>query len=61
VEEMKNPNQMQQPVEKWLWLVHNARLWACIVNSKKQTLKGLKKIAHMIMVYAQAVKNESKR
>jgi hypothetical protein len=44
VEEMKNPDQVQQPVEKLLWLAHITRLWTCAVDSKKQALKGLKKI-----------------
>jgi hypothetical protein len=43
VEEM-NPDQMQQPTEELLWLVHVGGLWIHIVNSKKQTLRGLKKI-----------------
>jgi hypothetical protein len=46
VEEMKNHDQMQQFVEKSLWLVHIVKLWICVINSKKQTLKGLKKIAN---------------
>jgi hypothetical protein len=46
VEEMKNLDQMQQPIEELLWLVHDAKLWACVVNSKKQTSRGLKKITH---------------
>jgi hypothetical protein len=44
VEEMRNPDQVQQPVEKSLWLAHITRLWIHIVDSKKQTSKGLKKI-----------------
>jgi hypothetical protein len=34
---------MQQPVEELLWLVHTARLWTCIIDNKKQALRGLKK------------------
>jgi hypothetical protein len=35
VEEMKNLDQMQQPIEELLWLAH-------VANNKKQTSKGLK-------------------
>jgi hypothetical protein len=43
VEEMKNLHQMQQFAKESLWLAHVARLWRCIINSKKQTSKGLNK------------------
>jgi hypothetical protein len=32
---MKNPNQMQQLVEKSFWLTHVARLWTHVVNNEK--------------------------
>jgi hypothetical protein len=44
VEEMKNPSQMQQPTKELLWLAHDVGLWTCIINSKKQALRGLMKI-----------------
>jgi hypothetical protein len=43
---MKNPDQVQQLVEKLLWLVHIARLCTRIVDSKKQASRGLKKTAN---------------
>jgi hypothetical protein len=39
---MENPHQVQQRAKESLWLTHVARLWTCIVNNKKQALKGLK-------------------
>jgi hypothetical protein len=44
VEEMKNLDQVQQLVEESLWLVHIARLWTHIVDSKKEASKGLKTV-----------------
>jgi hypothetical protein len=44
VEEMKNPDQVQQPIKESMWLVHTAGLWICIINNKTQALRGLKKI-----------------
>jgi hypothetical protein len=35
---------VQQLAEESLWLTHAARLWTHIVDNKKQTLKGLKRI-----------------
>jgi len=35
VEEMKNPDQAQQLVEKSLWLVDIVGLWTQVVNSGK--------------------------
>jgi hypothetical protein len=46
VEEMKNFNQMQQPVEKLLWFAHIVGLWTHIVGSEKQASRGLTKIAN---------------
>jgi hypothetical protein len=43
---MRNPDQMQQPVEKSLWLVHIVGLWTHIIDSEKQESKGLMKIAN---------------
>jgi hypothetical protein len=43
---MRNPNQVQQPIEKSLWLARVAGLWTHVVNNKKQALKGLKKIVN---------------
>jgi hypothetical protein len=43
LEEIRNPDQMQQPIEELLLLVHTARLWTCIIDNKKQALRGLKK------------------
>jgi hypothetical protein len=43
VEEMKNLDQMQQLVEKSIWLVHVVGLWTHDVYSKKQASRGLKK------------------
>jgi hypothetical protein len=47
VEKMKNLDQVQQPIEKLLWLAHAAWLWTHVVDNKKQTLKGLKKIVNL--------------
>jgi hypothetical protein len=44
VEEMGNPNQVQELIEKLLWLTHVARLWTYVVNIKKQASRGVKKI-----------------
>jgi hypothetical protein len=46
VEEMKNPDQMQQPIEKSLWLMHTTGLWTHVVDSGTWTSRGLKKIAN---------------
>jgi hypothetical protein len=46
VEEMKNPDQVQQPVKELLWLAHTTSLWIHAIYSKKQASKGLKKIAN---------------
>jgi hypothetical protein len=43
VEEMKNLDQVQQPVEELLWFANVTRLWTYVVDSKKQASKGLKK------------------
>ncbi len=43
---MGDPDQVQQLAEKSLWLVHTMGLWTHEVNSKKQTLRGLKKITN---------------
>jgi hypothetical protein len=43
VEEMKNPDQVQQLAKELLWLVHAIRLWTHAVNNKKQASRGLKK------------------
>ncbi len=43
---MKNIDQVQQPTEELLWLMHVAGLWTKVVNNKKQVLKGLKKIVN---------------
>jgi hypothetical protein len=40
---MRKPDQVQQLIEESLWLVHVARLWTRVVDSKKQALSGLKK------------------
>jgi hypothetical protein len=59
----EEPNQVQQPIEESLWLVHATGLWTHTINSKKQTLKGLKKTfddVWYLVVYAQTIKNESK-
>jgi hypothetical protein len=44
MEEVSNPNQVEQLVEELLWLVHIVGLWTCNVNHKKQAYRGLKKI-----------------
>jgi hypothetical protein len=44
VEEMRNLDQVQQPIEKSLQLMHVTRI--CTRANKQQTLKGLKKIAN---------------
>jgi hypothetical protein len=46
VKEMKNPNEMQQPAEKSLWLAHTTGLWIHVIYNKKQASKGLKKITN---------------
>ncbi len=63
VEEIKNFNQVQQFAEESLWLAHVAGLWMHIVNCKKTSIKRTKRDRwwRMIVVYAQVVKNESKR
>jgi hypothetical protein len=38
VEEMKNLDQVQDPIKELLWFVQTTRLWTCIVN------RGLKNI-----------------
>jgi hypothetical protein len=43
---MKNLNQMQQLVEKSLWLMHAIGLWTHIINNEKQVTTRLKKIAN---------------
>jgi hypothetical protein len=61
MEEVSNPNQVEQLVEELIWLVHIVGLWTCNVNHKKQAYRGLKN--HWwcaIVVCAQAIKNESK-
>jgi hypothetical protein len=45
VEEIMNPNQVYWLAEKSLWLAHAIELWTCIVYSKEQASRGLKKIA----------------
>jgi hypothetical protein len=42
----EEPDQVQQPIEKSIWFAHVAWLWTHVVDSKKQTLRGLKKIAN---------------
>jgi hypothetical protein len=42
MEKMKSLN--QSVLASLLWLVHNAGLWTCAIDSKKQASKGLKKI-----------------
>jgi len=57
MEKMKSLNQSVLASSLWLvhnaglwtcasslWLVHNVGLWTCVIDSKKQTSKGLKKI-----------------
>ncbi len=39
-------NQVQQLVEELLWLEHVAGLWTHVIDSKKQALRGLKKITN---------------
>jgi len=43
---------MQLLVEKLLWLMHLARLWKRVVNSKKQTLRGLKKTTNDVQQWS---------
>jgi hypothetical protein len=43
VKEMKNFDQLQQPIEESLQLMHTIGLRINVVNSKKQALKELKK------------------
>ncbi len=45
MEEMRNPDQVEQPAEKLLWLVYIAGLWTCTVDNKQQTSSRLKKTA----------------
>jgi hypothetical protein len=53
---------MQKSIEKLLWLVDIAKLWTCIVDSKKQASKGLKKIvddAWQLFVHKQSKINQN--
>jgi hypothetical protein len=42
VEEMKNPNQVQQHIEESLWLVHITGLWTCTIDNKKTSIERTK-------------------
>jgi hypothetical protein len=55
LEEMRNPNQMQQPIEESLWLAHTTRLSTCIIDNKKTSIEGTKENRWrcVIVVYAQ--------
>jgi hypothetical protein len=46
MEKTRNPDQVQQPAKESLWLVHIAKLWTHVVNTKRWALRGLKKIAN---------------
>jgi hypothetical protein len=35
MKEIKNFDQVQQPIEKLLWLAHVARLWTHAINTEK--------------------------
>jgi hypothetical protein len=41
--EVRNIDQMQQLAKGSIWLAHVARLWTCIIDSKKQASRGLNK------------------
>jgi len=43
VEEMRNLDQVEQLVEKSIWLMHIVRLWTHVVDSEKNTSRGLTK------------------
>ncbi len=59
---MRNLDQVQQPIEESLLLVHAIGIWTCAISNKQQASRGLKKIIDdTLMVYVQIVKNESKR
>jgi len=59
---MRNLDQVQQPIEESLQLVHAIRIWTCAISNKQQASRGLKKIIDdTLMVYVQIIKNEPKR
>ncbi len=58
----EEPQQVQQPIEQSLRLMHAIGIWICAISNKQQALRGLKKtVDDTLVVCAQVVKNESKR
>jgi hypothetical protein len=60
MEEMRNPDQVEQPAEKLLWLVYIARLWTCAVDNKQQTSSRLKKTADDLTIKKKKKKSDIK-
>jgi hypothetical protein len=50
MEEMRNPDQVEQPAENLLWLVYITGLWTCAVDNKQQTSSRLKKTADDLII-----------
>ncbi len=46
----EEPDQVQQPAEKLLWLVYIAGLWTCTLDNKQQTSSRLKKTADDLII-----------